>query len=84
MKKAAVGEDKPKKAPKVKPEPHPLEPQIGKLVQYYDNGWRYGYLEGIVKHATHIRPIAGKGKVVRNVTIPDIDVKEILNAPSTS
>jgi putative ribosome biogenesis GTPase RsgA len=68
-----------KKVEKIKPEPHPLEAFVGDLVSYYDEGWRYGYLEAIEKNKTaRIKPIAGyKVKVIRCVRTSVEDVKLI-------
>ena len=62
---------------KPKPEPHPLEQVIGDLVSYYDEGWRYGYLEAIEKGSiARIRPIAGyKVKAVRRTRTSVENVK---------
>lgn len=78
MPRAGVAKVKPKaKVVKVKPEPHPLEEIIGELVSYYDEGWRYGYLEAVEKgYIARIRPIAGyKVRVVRCVRASVEDVK---------
>lgn len=76
-----------KKVQVEKPEPHPLERYVGKLVAYYDEGWRHGYLEEIVKGKTaRIRPIAAfKASVPRCVTVPLVDMKpeQEYNAPPT-
>lgn len=84
-KKAAKAKPKAKKIketlypePKVsraKKEPNPLEPYIGSLVKYYNEGWRYGYLDSTDgEHVVCIRPIAAVGTTVRCHRYPNTDV----------
>lgn len=56
---------------------------VGKLVAYFYDGWRYGYIEqlsGTKKkgyHSAKIRPIGAiKGKKPHSVTIPLTDIEK--------
>lgn len=60
---ASAGKER-KKAVRIKPDPHPFEQLVGKLIRYYDGGWRHGYLEEVIYGLTEakdvlVRPIAG-------------------------
>lgn len=68
--KAAV-EPAPKLKPKKRSGP---DLRVGKLVRYYDEGWRHGYLEKIEGRRASIRPI-GLGSAARNVRVPEEDVE---------
>lgn len=74
------------KAPRAKKEPNPLEPFVGALVRYYDEGWRHGYLDSTEgEHAVRVRPIGGiyASTVVRTHKYlnTDVTVVEVKNGP---
>lgn len=53
--------------------------RVGQLVQYYDGGWRYGYVAEETKARVRVRPIgAYKAAIPRCVWCSKSDVKEIL------
>ena len=53
---------------------------IGKLIYYYDNGQRVGYLESIKGKEAKIRPVpAYKASKPNLITIPLKDTEEITN-----
>jgi len=45
-----------------------LESSVGRIIQYYDQGWRYGYLVSCTEEMAAVQPIA-PGPLARRVTV---------------
>lgn len=82
----AAAKGTPNAAPKAKAPRRKREPKVeqvpdarlGKLVRYYDEGWRCGHLEDVKGQIAYIRPIgaykAAPGRLVR-VPLDNIEVE---------
>ena len=79
MRKKLKKEKKLKNKPVLKEKieiPECWQAAVSKLVSYYDEGWRYGYLEEFTKTGqAKIRPIAIGGHTPQLQTLPLSDLK---------
>lgn len=48
---------------------------LGALVQYYENGWRHGYLESIKGQTAKVRPIAMYNSNPNRLTVHLTNIK---------
>lgn len=59
-----------KKVRQPKPEP---DSRLGKLVRYYFNGWRYGYLDETKDQYAWIRPVGNGTALRKKIFLTDVD-----------
>ncbi len=73
--------------PRQKREPQPSTEtfpiRIGALIQYYEDGCRYGYLEKVKGKTVKVRPITSRYSVARPrlVTVLAADIIEVPTIP---
>lgn len=64
--------------------PEPFQAAVNKLVRYYYEGWRAGYLEGFTKSGLAIiRPVGAIGGMRPNVTKVELDCVQLIESLST-